>query len=92
VPGTTSLTLYGTGFDAAALVGVAGPVYSLEDLGTRLCDLSADQCASQTFTPVARPDGTRLDFSLPAGFAPGIYLVWATDPAGPSSKGLWLEV
>jgi hypothetical protein len=92
VPGTTSLTLYGTGFDAAALVAVAGPAYSLEDRQTRLCDPAASECATQTFTPAASADGSSLVFSLPGSFPPGIYLVWAADPAGPTSNGLWLEV
>jgi hypothetical protein len=91
IPGGSATRLYGSGFDSAAHIAISGPVYTLTNPPTQLCTMPA--CPQVVVAAAANVDGTTLDFATPANLTPGIYLVFASDPAtGAASLALWLEV
>lgn len=91
LPGDTNLVLYAEGVDAATDVSLAGPVYSLSDPNTALCNLGAEQCP--TTNPAASlGSGGTLAFALSSAQATGYYFVRSRSSSGSySSNGAWLR-
>ncbi len=75
----SGVRLYGSSFDGGAVALLTGPIYSLANPTVPLC--SGSGCPQSQLTATASPDGSTLDFDLPAGLSSGYYQVAAFDPA-----------
>ncbi len=82
LPGDTTPVLYGEGFDPQTQAILAGPVYSLTNLTTPLCNVSQGQCPIVVLPGAVNTNGTAMGFAVPGSTAPGVYYVLARTGAG----------
>ncbi len=93
LPGDTNVVVYGSNLTQGTSILMAGPVYSLTDEETPLCQVSPAQCPTTTMSATANSDGTALSFSAPPGSAPGIYYLQTQGGGGATSpNGVWLAI
>jgi len=93
LPGDTNIVLYGSGFTGGTSIVMAGPVYSLADPSTPLCQLDLSECLTVTVQAVANATADALSFAVPDGLTPGAYyLQTQSGGGGMSPNGVWLAV
>ena len=82
LPGDTTPVLYGEGFDPQTQVILAGPVYTLTNLTTPLCNVSQGQCPTVALASAVNINGTAIGFVVPGSTAPAVYYVLARTGSG----------